>query len=245
MHIVLGTPMYGGLCHGTFTQSAMAFSRELYAQNIGFTSAFIFNESLIQRARNKIAAIFLSIPDATHLMFVDGDIDFDLNDVVRMINANKPVIVSPVPLKGIHWDRVRQAALDGEENLEAVSGYYAINPTVDGELQGGEEPFEISLGGTGFMLIQRHVFESLMPITKKYKNDQSGADTIPEIYDFFRVEIDEPTGSLLSEDYYFCKSYKMIGGSIWCAPWPKIGHSGNYMFTGRYCDAVKVDAIKK
>lgn len=226
--------MYGGMCHGGFTASAISLARVCEAQGIKFTAMFLHNESLIQRARNRIATYFLSIPDATHLIFIDGDTTFEVNDIVRMLNADKPIIISPVPMKGINWERVRKAAIDGEDNLADYSGFYTIHDAINFAPTDREQPFQIGFGGTGFMIIRRDVFETLIPRTRKYKNDQDMMSTIEEIYDFFRVEIDERTNHLLSEDYYFCIKYRNAGGEIWCAPWCTVGHTGSYTFMGNY-----------
>jgi hypothetical protein len=62
--------------------------------------SFLFNESLITRGRNYLAHEFLE-SDATHLMFIDADIDFDPKDVIALLAMNKPVIGGPYPKKCI------------------------------------------------------------------------------------------------------------------------------------------------
>lgn len=45
---------------------------------------YLFNESLITRARNYCADEFMR-SDCTHLMFIDSDIGFNANDVIAML----------------------------------------------------------------------------------------------------------------------------------------------------------------
>ena len=49
--IFLATPMYGGNCTGVFVQSLLDMSGVLSSKNIRLSCAFMFNESLITRAR--------------------------------------------------------------------------------------------------------------------------------------------------------------------------------------------------
>ena len=70
----------------------------------------------------------------------------------------------------------------------------------------------------------------------------NGGASLPDgekILDYFRVEIDKEKNHLLSEDYFFCHSYRKIGGKVWCAPWCQIGHFGSHLFNGHYARSYK------
>lgn len=242
LHFMIATPMYGGACTGIYTQSVINLSLAIRDQGHTVGTIFLSNESLIQRARNAIVKGFMDIPTATHLLFIDGDIGFRVEDVIRMINANKDIIVAPVPMKGIHWENVLRGAyvhrLAGNSISDYVpgdkSGIFNIVGMENKILDKDEEPIEVEYGGTGFMMIKRGVFEVLKPITKTYLSDRYNFSADHPIYDYFRVEIDEKTNCLLSEDYYFCQSYKKIGGLIHAAPWAKTSHLGSYEYIGDY-----------
>lgn len=234
MHLVIGTPMYGGMCTSEYTQSMIHLSEAANKSGVKFTTIFLGNESLIQRGRNTISHHFMNIPDATHLMFIDADIKFRVEDVVRMIKADKPLIIGPVPLKGYDWEAIRHRALNNEEDISRTGGIFNINHLPDNSMEDENEPFEIEHGGAAFMMIRRDVFENLKPHTPIYTN--GGASVAPgeEIHDYFRVEINNDTQHLLSEDYFFCHSYRKIGGRVWCAPWCEVGHFGSHLFNGKY-----------
>ena len=110
MHLVVGTPMYGGMCCSEYVQSIMDLRSDMEANGHKLTCVFLGNESLIQRGRNTIAYHFLE-SDASHLLFIDADQKFKTGDIVKMIQADKDIIVGPVPMKGINWNRVRQGAV--------------------------------------------------------------------------------------------------------------------------------------
>ena len=234
LHLVIGTPMYGGMCTSEYTQSLLNLSESANKSDVKLTTIFLGNESLIQRGRNTVAHHFMDLPDATHLLFIDADIKFRTEDIVRMIQADKSLIVGPVALKGYNWDEIRQAAVNGEDDIGRTGGVFNINKLPGIDMVDENTPFEIEHGGNAFMMIRRDVFETLKPHTPIYTNGGRSLPDGVEIYDYFRVEINKDTNHLLSEDYFLCHSYRQLGGKVWCAPWVETGHFGSHLFNGKY-----------
>ena len=234
LHLVIGTPMYGGMCTSEYTQSLLNLSESANKSDVKLTTIFLGNESLIQRGRNTIAHHFMNLPDATHLLFIDADLKFRTEDVVRMIQADKSFIVGPVALKGYNWEEIRQAAINGEDDIGRTGGVFNINKLPGIDMVDENTPFEIEHGGNAFMMIRRDVFETLKPHTPIYTNGGRSLPDGVEIYDYFRVEINKDTNHLLSEDYFLCHSYRQLGGKVWCAPWVETGHFGSHLFNGKY-----------
>ena len=235
IHLVIGTPMYGGMCTSEYTQSLLNLSESANkSEGVKLTTIFLGNESLIQRGRNTIAHHFMNLPDATHLLFIDADIKFRVEDIVKMIQADKSLIIGPVALKGYNWDEIRSAAINGEYDIERTGGVFNINHLPNIDMVNENEPFEIEHGGNAFMMIRRDCFETLKPHTPIYTNGGRALPDGVEIKDYFRVEINKDTNYLLSEDYFFCHSYRQVGGKVWCAPWVETGHFGSHLFNGKY-----------
>ena len=234
LHLVIGTPMYGGMCTSEYTQSLLNLSESANKSDVKLTTIFLGNESLIQRGRNTVAHHFMNLPDATHLLFIDADIKFRTEDIVKMIAADKSLIVGPVALKGYNWDEIRQAAVNGEDDIGRTGGVFNINKLSGIDMVDENTPFEIEHGGNAFMMIRRDVFETLKPHTPIYTNGGRSLPDGVEIYDYFRVEINKDTNHLLSEDYFLCHSYRQLGGKVWCAPWVETGHFGSHLFNGKY-----------
>jgi hypothetical protein len=226
--------MYGGMCTSEYTQSLLNLSESANKSDVKLTTIFLGNESLIQRGRNTVAHHFMNLPDATHLLFIDADIKFRTEDIVRMIQADKSLIVGPVALKGYNWDEIRQAAVNGEDDIGRTGGVFNINKLPGIDMVDENTPFEIEHGGNAFMMIRRDVFETLKPHTPIYTNGGRSLPDGVEIYDYFRVEINKDTNHLLSEDYFLCHSYRQLGGKVWCAPWVETGHFGSHLFNGKY-----------
>ena len=234
LHLVIGTPMYGGMCTSEYTQSLLNLSESANKSGVKLTTIFLGNESLIQRGRNTIAHHFMNLPDATHLLFIDADIKFRVEDIVKMIQADKSLIIGPVALKGYNWEEIRKAAVNGEDDIGRTGGVFNINHLPGIDMVDENEPFEIEHGGNAFMMIRRDVFETLKPHTPIYTNGGRSLPDGVEIYDYFRVEINKDTNHLLSEDYFLCHSYRQVGGKVWCAPWVETGHFGSHLFNGKY-----------
>ena len=227
--------MYGGMCTSEYTQSLLNLSEAANkSEGVKLTTIFLGNESLIQRGRNTIAHHFMNLPDATHLLFIDADIKFRVEDIVKMIQTDKSLIIGPVALKGYNWEEIRQAAVNGEDDIGRTGGVFNINHLPGIDMVNENEPFEIEHGGNAFMMIRRDVFETLKPHTPIYTNGGRSLPDGVEIFDYFRVEINKDTNHLLSEDYFLCHSYRQVGGKVWCAPWVETGHFGSHLFNGKY-----------
>jgi len=260
--IFVGTPMYGGMCHGMYTKAScdLATTATKYGMDVKFF--YLFNESLITRARNYLVDEFLRSP-YTHLMFIDSDINFNPQDVLAvasLCNEDKPIIGAPYPKKCIAWEKVRNAvdAGLGDENpneLEKFTGDFVFNP-VEGTTQIKiDEPTEVLEVGTGFVMIMREVFEKFRDEYPQfsYKPDHNRSEHFDGkryIHAFFDTVIDNEAyagkgsgGSdrYLSEDYMFCQWARKIGFTTWLCPWMEVNHVGTYVFNGTLKDLGRLE----
>lgn len=225
MHLVVGTPMYGGLCHSGYVQSMLNLQHHVDLKKGIMTTIFIGNESLVPRARNKIASLFLTQTEAEWLLFMDGDQAFRPEDVLMMLeNTSAKLQVGLVPMKGLDWGNIKRAAKLDWQDLDAVSGIFnftAEDYDVSLDEKGG---FPIKYGGSGYMLIHRDVFREILPKVETYK-DRDGS----RCHNFFTQAVHEDT--LLSEDYNFCRLW---GKSVTAYPWCYVEHFGTYRFRGSF-----------
>lgn len=236
--VFICTPMYGGQCFGFYTQSLLQLNNLFRDNNISSMMSFMFNESLITRARNALAHQFLKT-DCTHLFFIDADIRFNAADVLPMLAADKDIICGIYPKKEINWHGVKNALDAGVEvdQLKHHTGSFVVNLVgYSGSVTVPiNEPVEIWNGGTGFMIIKREVFEKLADTVPAYTNDVNdlaGNLKAEEIKEYFATSIEPGTNRLLSEDYHFCRIWREAGGQIFAAPWAHLSHIGSYVFEG-------------
>lgn len=243
--LFIATPMYGGQCAGMYTKSLNDLTIVCTKHGIPIRSYFLFNESLITRARNYCVDEFLR-SDYTHLLFIDSDIGFDFRDALTLLHltdseSGYDIVTGPYPKKTIAWEKIKQAvdagfAEDNPHELENFVGDYVFNP-VGGKSFKVSEPVEIKEGGTGFMMITREALEKYAEAYPelRYKPDHTRTehfDGTNEITAFFDTVIDPESKRYLSEDYMFSQFARKIDLKLWMCPWMKLKHVGSYTFGG-------------
>ena len=234
--IMVATPMYGGMCTGHYLNGILSLTARMRQVNVPVYYGYLINESLITRARNELARLFLE-KGQDYLMFIDADISFSGQDVATLMAADKDVICGIYPKKEVDWDRVNQAAKEGQDNLQDFAGAYVMNFNSGQVVAETDQDgvIEVRHGGTGFMLIKRRVFEILKDHVPTYRTstvkDKEGNYVKPLTHEFFATSIDH-TGALLSEDYHFCELWKKHGGKIYANPFIKLSHVGTYVYSG-------------
>lgn len=254
--LFLATPMYGGQCAGMFARSVADLTALCTHYGIPLQMYFLFNESLITRARNYCCDEFIR-SDATHMMFIDSDIGFNPQDVLALLalqddESDYDIIGGPYPKKCISWEKVKRAVDKGfgDENpndLEKYIGDYVFNPkNGTGQIPIGE-PVEVLEIGTGFMMVRKKTllkFAEAFP-QYSYRPDHVRTehfDGTREIMQFFQAEIDPKSKRYLSEDYWFCQKVQELGMKTWFCPWMKLQHVGTYIFGGSLADLAAVGA---
>lgn len=202
--IFIATPMYGGMCSGTYTKSSTDLAARAAEMGLTVKFFYLFNESLIPRARNYIVDEFLRATEMTHLMFIDGDIAFNYDDVVALsVISNMPgkdIVCGPYPKKNISWEKIKRAVDKGfadkdPEQLSRYVGDYVFNPVMGSTEIKIDEPAEVLEGGTGFMMIRRETFEKFLQAYPEinYKPDHARTehfDGSRSIGQYFQSEID-------------------------------------------------------
>jgi len=246
LKIVIGTPCYGGLVHIGYFRSMCELTANFTKLGVPFDVMTIGNESLIPRARNGIVAKFLGDVDATHLMFIDADITFNWQTILKLVLMNRDLSGGCYPKKMINWDKVR-ANLQQDQKMQddvlmGKSLDYVFNPVY--HVEEGKLMVHVDNGmvkvkdiGTGFMLIKREVLEILMYKHKdrQYRNNVSGyGDERCDdyFYTLFDTQIDPTSRVYLSEDYLFCKLWAEAGGDCWLDLSINLNHTGTMDFKG-------------
>ena len=258
MKIFIATPMYGGMCNGIYTKSLVETVSQLQNHGIPSQLYYLFNESLITRGRNYCVHNFLK-SDATHLVFIDSDIGWSAMDFMYMLHlmSENPdklrVFCGLYPKKAIAWEKVLKAAKTGQFDetpweLEQVAGDIAFNPRAEDYPDGVApvyEPIKIKEGATGFMFIERSVFEEYAEAHPEllYTPDhlREGEFKLGEqITAFFDCIINEES-RYLSEDYMFSEYCTKLGIDIWALPLVELMHCGAHIFRGSLVKMAQAD----
>lgn len=255
--LFVATPMYGGMCAGMFAKSCADLSAICTQYGIPIQFYFLFNESLITRARNYCVDEFMR-GDAQHMMFIDADIGFNPQDVIAMmaLQAAEPekynIIGGPYPKKCISWEKIKLAvdkgiADDDANVLDRYVGDYVFNPKGGQTSIRIDEPCEVLEIGTGFMMIEKQSLKKYIDTYPQYlyKPDHVRTehfDGSRKIHMSFQAEIDPVSERYLSEDYWFCQKAQQAGINTWFCPWMKTQHVGSYIFGGSLADLASIGA---
>lgn len=218
--LFLATPMYGGQCAGMFSRSVSDLAVLCQQFGIELKMYYLFNESLITRARNYCCDEFMR-SDSTHLLFIDSDIGFNPQDILAMLamqsdDSPYDVIAGPYPKKCISWEKIKLAVEKGAadenpNNLEKFVGDYVFNPVAGSSRIPIGEPVEVSEAGTGFMMIRRKTFEEF---DKHYPQQRYRPDHVrTEHFDGSR-EITAYFDCIIDRGYTFTDAHNMMADLV-------------------------------
>jgi len=218
-NIFFATPCYGGLLTDQYFLSMFRTTQELIRLGINFRITTLRNESLVPRARNILNAMFLE-STCTHLFFIDADIEFEPESIVRMLAMNKPIITSAYPKKTLPIDYAINLKFSDPERKKVRIENGAV---------------EVLDASTGFFCVKRSVMDKMIEAYPElhYRNDSSiDSKFNPFCYSFFDTIHDPDDNRYLSEDYTFCRRWQAIGGTVWLDPNTKLNHIGSFTFEG-------------
>ena len=246
-HIFIATPCYGGQIGEPYFRSMMRFAILCNKYNIQYTISTLANESLITRGRNTLNSFFMENKAATHLFFIDADIEFNPEDILRMVAYDKDIVVGAYPKKALNWTSIISAARadesETEETIEGHSSNYVVNFDFLKDENGNHTPqvqiednlVKLKDAGTGFMCIKKEVMQKMFDKhpEMKYVNDINVDQKFePFMYALFDTIIDPDSRRYLSEDYMFCRTWQNMGGTVYLDPRTALNHVGHYTFRG-------------
>ena len=183
---------------------------------------------LIHQARNYLTAVFLTT-EYSHLLFIDADVEFAPEAVLRMVTAKKDIICTPYRTK----------------NPDLNNHTYTVkfpDPKVIPILPGGL--VEIEAGPAGLMLIDRNVFEKIIKNRPDLKIKNRANEALVQTdkshsfyYNFFDFAFEE--GYTWGEDVSFCKLARKEGFKLYANIDSMTAHRGEYAWTGKFGDSLK------
>ena len=105
VQLVVATPCFGGQVSSIYTASLFKLQIALRSySDIKLKLEMQQNDALITRARANLVSAFLDDPAATHLLFIDADIGFEPEQVLRLLACGADVCAGVYPIKRIDWE---------------------------------------------------------------------------------------------------------------------------------------------
>jgi hypothetical protein len=244
MNIIIAIPCYSGNISNLTFHSVLNTLRWLNDSGHNVRLETLPTESLINRARNKFVTKFLENKEfnGTHLLFIDADIGFTVENLKRVIDFNKDIVTCTYPVKGFYWqqllDRIKKNTDIDEKTMRDYLLQFNVNLYPNTEFKHGFA--RVKESATGFMMIKREVFTTIINKNPqlKYKPDlRTGIEGSDNAYDFFPVGIykeKDGVNRFLSEDYYFCRLAEECGFEIWTDLSTPITHLGSTEYHGMF-----------
>ena len=183
---------------------------------------------LVHQARNYLTSVFL-MTNHTYLLFIDSDVEFEPEAVLRMLMAEKDIICTPYRVKNEQVDKF-------------VYTVKFPDPKVVPILPGGL--VEIEAGPTGIMLIHRRVFEKIIKNRPDLKIKNRANEALVQsdkshdfYYNFFDFAFEN--GYSWGEDVSFCKLARKEGCKLYANIESPTAHRGEYSWVGKFGDSLK------
>ena len=243
--IFLATPVHSE-CSIHYTQALLELQQLCHAKKIKITFSLI-KSSLVTQGRNLCVAGFLE-SNFTHMLFIDSDIYFNAESIIKMIERDKDVLSIPYPLKTMMWDkaleRIKKGSISTINDLKKSLNTYPMKVENDNDISVDKGIMEVTHSPTGCMLIKRSVFDKLI---KAYPDKGIVQKTVingqyvdkPNMWNFFDTIHDPRTKIYLGEDFSFCKLWKDIGGKCHAYINDTIVHIGEHQYEGGFADELK------
>jgi len=216
MSLMIALPCHGGIVSEKTTMSLFNLGKLLIRNNIPHGLLTQANSSLITQGRSKIANFFINNTDHEYLFFLDSDIGFHPEDVLRLLSHQVDIVSGAYPMKTIP---VR----------------YCINIQQPEERQG--DLVKITGNGMGFVLVHRNVllkmaqnFPELQYIPPT--DDSNVPPTEQELNNSYHYFMEQKVdNAFMSEDKSFFYRARMLGYDVWLDTSIKLQHVGSHIFT--------------
>lgn len=209
MRLAVLTPSLTGQVHLDHAESVGDLRVECIRRRVHMKRVFNKGCSILPKARNVLAAsALLDNPD--WILWVDGDIAFNSQDVFRLIDHNLDIVAASPQRRTKRWGEAGSVACDTGTEFPVRSANGLIK----------------SRGvATAFMLVRADVFRTLAGTedAPAYRTRDAGPSVTADLFRWFWYEMDED-GFDVGEDYFFCRRAAKHGFESWCDPDIRLRH---------------------
>ena len=179
---------------------------------------------LIHQARNYLTSVFLTT-EYQYLLFIDSDVEFEPESVMRMLVAKKRIVCTPYRVKAEKLDKhIYTVEFKDPKNIPIMPGGLV----------------EIEAGPTGLMLIERMVFERIIknhPELKIKNEAMPNAGKSHEFYyNFFDFGFND--GYATGEDISFCRLARENDFKIYANTESTTSHHGSWAWKGKFKESL-------
>ena len=257
------TPCFGDICHTGYVTSLLETVNTLNSLKIDHVIEFCRNDSLVTRARNNLIARAMNDSEITHFMFIDNDIQWGAEEIIKLLCHDKNIIGGVYPIKKYKWDKILhkdpitdeynsiskiQQRKTKSEFTNAISdNNYIMHNLVDynfnyldKQIRVINNTVKVKHIATGFMLIKRHVIESMIEAfpSTKYTDDVNFLTSDENKYAYALFDCSVENGTYCSEDWVFCNRWRNMKGNIYIDVTISLTHTGIEDYKGLYMSSI-------
>lgn len=225
--VLIATPAFGGMLTTNYVDSLLNTIEWLGKESIPFMHYTLGNESLITRGRNNCAMLALHY-NIDKLLFIDADIGWRPEDVMRLYYSKQLIVGGAYPVKtypiSLNFNPLhvhKNEYFTTADRSEAAFLKFK-------EEANDQTEVEVEHIATGFMMIDLKVLRKLKETTPEYSEFDLTLNQHRRYYDFFKCG--EYKGQYESEDWYFCRKAREADFSIWLQMEAIVTHSGFHTF---------------
>jgi hypothetical protein len=248
MKVAIATPTHDGNVTYEYLHSLRALESDFRKNQIQ-SDLITLEGTTLAFARNTFASIVMNDKSYTHLLFVDADMGFMPEAVMKLIRSGHAVTGCVYPTRQLNLAKFHAASrsVASSEQAQLFAADYVAAAALEKNDRG---QYVVKDGfvrtrriGMGITLIRREALEELavkLPeLVSSSEKDRYYAKAVngPVLQCFAHIYAD---GVLSSEDASFCKRWIQCGGEIWALIDQTVVHVGRYKFLGNFAKSMQV-----
>jgi len=179
---------------------------------------------LIHQARNYLTSVFLTT-EYQYLLFIDSDVEFEPESVMRMLVAKKRIVCTPYRVKAEKLNKhIYTVEFKDPKNIPIMPGGLV----------------EIEAGPTGLMLIDRKVFERIIKNHPELKIKNEAVPNAGKSHEFYYNFFDFgfENNYVMGEDVSFCRLARENDFTIYANTESTTKHHGSYAWEGKFKESL-------
>lgn len=230
--LMIATPSHDGNVVMGYATGLADICAHLSIHNVYFEIARVTGSSLIPHARNSLVDMFLK-SKCQKLLFIDSDQAFNKESVLLLFQSNKRIIAGITPHK-------RYPINLNFEPLDPDKHFFQdlVNKSPDEfnrfaqSLADPKGEIEVNRVGTGFIMIDRSVFDIMKSHVESYQAFEGKEDALH--HEFFQMGAlpnkNNKNKLYRGEDWRFCELSKELKIPLFINANCVVAHHGSHMF---------------
>lgn len=220
----IATPSHDGNVAFGYALGLTDLAVFFHQHNIYFEMSRVIGSSLIPHARNSLVDMFLK-SKCQRLLFVDADQVWAKEAVLPLFQSNRRIVAGVTPHKrfpiNLNFDPLPEDRhfFKDLSNKSSLEFQEFVNKRAD---QNGE--IEVAKAGTGFMMIDRSVFDLMKPKVAEYYAFDNNNDVIHSEY----FSMGAVNKKYLGEDWQFNSLAKELRIPVYINVRSLVAHQGSW-----------------